>query len=275
MMFWKTKIRVTYVDEATGKTVAFTDSPPEALPETFAIDTTLEMLSQKWDVVKAEPQTRAEAKAAGRLTLTLRKSQPVQKIPLGDMLYSLPTICDFIPGLEAGSILEGKNILVIHEDDWRQIEFVSADLLEEVRACLGKIERIYRESRVKSGFKEVYVRKELAAPLAHRHLERSSLDVLLKTPLEAFAGVTYRGATQLIKEGFALRDAHPLMVFGTLEDENFNALCLSPIRSGLFSQDDINRWAEFLKSHRLVLVDWCQLMVALDAGGLSAYFNQK
>jgi hypothetical protein len=39
-----------------------------------------------------------------------------------NVLFSLPTICDRVP--EADPVLVSEHLFEMHEDDWRQIEFV-------------------------------------------------------------------------------------------------------------------------------------------------------
>ena len=60
------------------------------------------------------------------LTLRIRR---IEKIDPRQILFSLPSICDFIP-LQADRPLAGGE-LVIAEDAWRQLEFVSHELAKE------------------------------------------------------------------------------------------------------------------------------------------------
>src|SRR5262245_1696202 len=45
----------------------------------------------------------------------------------GDILYGLPTICDPYPPLAEAPHPPRPGESVLHEDDWRQVEFVSGD----------------------------------------------------------------------------------------------------------------------------------------------------
>ena len=39
-----------------------------------------------------------------------------------EFLYSLPSICDHIPGVVLGSSREWQQVFELHEDDWRQVD---------------------------------------------------------------------------------------------------------------------------------------------------------
>ena len=71
-MFWSRKVKVTLVDADSGSTVAESSLPPEQLPESFEAHTTLTLGDQSWEVVKAEPMTRAEYARSRALRLTVR-----------------------------------------------------------------------------------------------------------------------------------------------------------------------------------------------------------
>lgn len=53
-------IRVSFVDAATGRCFSWTEMPAEQLPTSFEARTILNMEGQDWEVVAAEPMTRAQ-----------------------------------------------------------------------------------------------------------------------------------------------------------------------------------------------------------------------
>jgi len=73
MSWFSRKIEVILVDDATGETFASSKMPPDKLPESFAIDTTLHLGDDNWTVVHAYPQTKTEFAKSGKVTLRLRK----------------------------------------------------------------------------------------------------------------------------------------------------------------------------------------------------------
>jgi len=138
-------------NEIFGQMLSFADEmPPVFEPNQISLN----LEGAPWEVIKAIPPTAAEYTKSGRITLVLKK---ITHMPLDKVLASLPTICETIPDVQpidiekdtsymAGvdqSILSkeertaGENVFIrpvtqepmgnifrIHEDYWRQIEFI-------------------------------------------------------------------------------------------------------------------------------------------------------
>ena len=128
----------------------------------------LELGGHKWEVVRAEPMSRAEYAKSCRLTIVMRKIE-VARVPSKDILFSLPTINDALPGIAPGSTKLGMSALELHEDDWRQVEFVARELGDVVAGELTQIRRILG-ARTGPGFREIHVRKQPTSPLVERHI---------------------------------------------------------------------------------------------------------
>lgn len=73
MGWFSRKVRVTFINDATGEAFAHTSMPPADLPETFEIESTFHLGDGDWFVVHAEPRTREQYTKSGSLTLRLRK----------------------------------------------------------------------------------------------------------------------------------------------------------------------------------------------------------
>ena len=277
-MFWNKKrtIRVLFFDEATGASFARAEMPPEQLPETFEARTTLNVQGAPWEVVSAVPLTRAEYVKTGELSLSLRKLN-IQQMPPGDLLYSLPTLCDRLPDIAPGTSKLSKNVLELHEDDWRQIELISVAYLDEVRACLAKVERIHTEERTPSGaFKKIYVRTELPSPIATGALTASALASAFSPGVVSYDGLAYEGVAGLVESGFAFRTAGGLDLYGIAPGGRVAALGLAfgPASSEL--EGDAVRLANVLRVHALLLVDWCRVEVVEAQGDrLLAYLRSR
>ncbi len=267
-MFWNKKktVRVIFIDAASGASFAQTESPPEQLPESFEAHTTVNVQGEPWEVVSAVPITRAEYVKAGELRLTLLKVN-IQKMPPGELLYSLPTICDRIPGIAAGTSKLSKNVLELHEDDWRQIELVSVAHMDEVRACLAKVDRIRTEERTPGGaFKNIYVRTELASPVVTDALTPDALTSAFSPGVASYDGVAYRGVAGLIEGGFGLRTAAALDLYGVAPGGRVTAIGLVQRHASSELEADAVRLANLLREHHLALVDWCRAEVVEGQG---------
>jgi hypothetical protein len=77
MQWFSQKVRVTLIDDATDVAIATTDMFPTDLPESFDIETTLQIGDADWFVIHAEPQTREQYSKSGALTLRLRQVEMV------------------------------------------------------------------------------------------------------------------------------------------------------------------------------------------------------
>jgi len=259
------RITVMFMDE-TGKVFAHGDFPPESLPESFKARTTMEIHGQNWDVLKAEPLTREQAQQSGQLSLTLRK---VEKIAVGNIFYSTPSISDDLPSMQRASTKEGKRPFSIPEDDWRGIELISDEFVEVAKSELQQIERIHQECRVgNTGWREIHVRKNLPLPLSGRRINRGLLESAFKLPLHPFDGLTFHGTNGMVENGFAFKDGQGLIVYGLMAGDEIKVLCIDPSQARSIESAGAERLATFLNTNHLVLVRWNWLKLVTDEAGL-------
>jgi hypothetical protein len=128
------KIKVHFIDNTTGQTFAISDMSPEQLPETFALDTTLDIQDSTWTVEEAVPQHSVDFRKSKELVLKLRK---VEKLDPRNILFTLATISNELPD-SADTCLYNDFDLSMREDDWRQNEFLHnarrTSIDEDIRA---------------------------------------------------------------------------------------------------------------------------------------------
>jgi len=79
---------------------------------------------------------------------------------ISSILFSLPTICDVTPETVPNANNDSGDAFRLHEDDWRQIEFIAAASLPQVDREITEIERFKRANWTGTGFKSVHVRRE-------------------------------------------------------------------------------------------------------------------
>jgi hypothetical protein len=85
------------------------------------------------------------------------------------ILFSTPTLNDAIPATVQGSTATA-DCIQLHEDDWRQFEFIPTSLKSDVDAELAHISVIWDKQSVPLGdaqtaFREVHVRKRIPQAL--------------------------------------------------------------------------------------------------------------
>lgn len=236
-------IHVTFIDASSNRVIAETNMPPEQLPESFALPTTLHLGSDDWDVEEADPSERAGYVSSGRLRLVVRK---IETMDPSQILFSLPTLEDALPPLREG---DGTGALALHEDDWRQHEFVSGRLRPEIEAELEQIRTIHSQ-QVGIGYERVHVRSRIPQPLAGIELPVSVVGTALGQ--SKWSGVTVGGA--LVVDGIAFA-THGGAVYGRTEQGRAVVLALAgdpdpaPLRALAMEYD-------------LVLVDWLRAEIS-------------
>lgn len=258
-------IHVQFIDEQTGKVFAETNAPLSTLPQSFETETHLELGGQRWDVVAADPTTADDFSRSGKLVLTLRRSHGSQ-IDAKDILFSLPTICDPIPAIAEGTSKQNKRVFELHDDDWRQIELVSADYQAYIQAELSDIRKIRENTPAGHGFRTLHLRQRIATPL------NLPFPAVLATFPDArfYDGIAYQQVDELIEGGFGFETAG-VILYGEQHHDLVTALCLAsrPTKSGgdAFS----NQLKPLMESYRLVLVDWCRC-AAFPATAVDRYW---
>lgn len=169
-------IAVTMIDAASGRPFATTGLPPDQLPETFhELETSMHVGGDDWLVERADPIDRAGYIAAGHITLVLRK---VEKIDPSTILFSLPTLENALPPMQAG---DASPAYEMHEDDWRQREFVSLRLAGKVEEEFAEIRKVWSEQDG-AGFPRCHIRSKVTEPL-------QGVELTLADVAEALGGI--------------------------------------------------------------------------------------
>jgi len=264
-------IRSEFLNARDGTMIAISDMPPEQIPDTFAIDTTLDLSGKKWSVEHAEPQDKSDILKAGKVRVYLT---PITTMPPGDILYSLPTISDDLGGV-AGDDLPSPQIVALHEDDWRQVEFIEQKFSAEMEAELADIRRIYQEQRAGVGFKKAHIRKRIPEPLQGCNLSLRELEAML-TPQKKFQGVGFQRTRGTVPHAFAWELDEQCVLWGTTDREGkITRLCLlgSP---GPKAAPLTDSFAKLITQHQLAFVDWCRATnLTADPAAFRQHFAHK
>ncbi|MCE9673978.1 hypothetical protein LY474_39925 [Myxococcus stipitatus] len=251
-------IKVSFIDVETSLPLGEATLPLETLPASFEVATTLELRGQAYEVVSATPMTAREFQATGSLRLELRAVKVAMVAP-SDILYSLPTLADELPVIEKGSSKLERRVLELHEDDWRQVEFVALALQAPVEGELKAIARIHTEHRTGPGFDALHIRKNVPAPLEGVRLPLADLRDALGEAAWWLEGLSLRGGTGLVASGFALQVSSALALYGTERQGYVTTLGLQRTGASADLEGVARVLAALAEQHQLCLVDWCRV----------------
>lgn len=236
-------VHLDLIDAASGALILSDEAPLDSLPERFeGVETYLTVGDSQYHVVGADPASRDLVAAAGRVRLLLAR---VDQVDPRTVRFSLPTIDGGDPEIEAGA--DASDAVAIHEDDWRQVEFVAADQREAVDAELVAVRAIKAAAHGQQGYATLHRRARIPAPLAGVKLPLARVVEALGAERRALA---IRGVG-VVRGGFALPLADAL-VYGTSADGAVTALCVQGV-----PDDVIPLLHELARVHRLLLVEWC------------------
>jgi hypothetical protein len=256
-------VTVIFVDGTDGKEVGRSKLPPDQLPEAFDADTTVDIGGTTWAVERAEPEGAAQWRASRKLTLVLRRAV-AQAVPVRDILFSLPSICDELPSV-AGT-RGGGDAFEIHEDDWRQVEMVAGSLSGVIQSELRAIQAIYQERAHRAshggiiGFSDIHVRSQPVRPLPEPLSLRRVLGMLPR-PSRQYAGVAFKGTAGVAAGSFAAAFGR-VNLYGLADGDAINVLCLDGRAApDAGSPGLIPALQEVVRVFDLVIVDWCRCSV--------------
>ena len=190
--------------------------------------------------------------------LVLRKVR-IESIALDKVLYSLPTISMDQPGVIPGSTKLGKQVIEIHEDDWRQIEWIHANHDDAIDAEFDAIRMIHQNHRAGVGFSKLHVRKAIPQQLAGHGIARESLASALSEIGVSLEGLCYQGIAGIVRDSYLMRLLSSLEIYGIAPVGEIAAMGLRPPRVQSKVQPDLEALAGFAAEHQLLLVDWCRL----------------
>ena len=219
----------------------------------------------------AKPQDKAEFIKTKRLKVFVL---PISSIPPGEIYFSLPTISNDIGGV-TGDALPNEDIFALHEDDWRQIEFVSTRFDGLIDEEIADIRTIYKNERLPSGpFKKVHIRKRIVDSLAGVSLKLSDLESLFR-PVQKFRAVGFERQRGTIPNGFAWKIDSSLIVWGVTDmNQIVTTLCVmgDPERGTIDSASD--SFASLSLKYDLQFVDWCRgRKIGSDREAFKQYFH--
>lgn len=244
------KIKVQFIDNLNGQTIGISEMTAAQLPETFSVQTTMHLQEEDWTVEQAIPENSSEFINTKSLVLKMRK---VEKMNPNDIWFSLPTISNEFPQLIEITTQTDFDIH-IHEDDYRQREFLNVSSLAVVEQEFVGIKDIWENQSKKSDdytlFKTCFVRKNIGAP--NLTIPFKKLQDLLHN--NSIGQVIVND--NVLKNGFSIKTENTIF-FGTLIADTVTELCISQ-----WNENSVSEILEIDKAFNLLFVNWynCDLI---------------
>src|SRR6185312_5166888 len=230
-------IHVPFVDWATGKVFAETQMPLDRLPESFEARTTLHLGNDDWDVVEARPMTAAEFGRTGELVLILNKVR-IDQLDPSEILFSLSTITgEGLPPIAEGTSKLRADVIEIHEDDWRQVEWLPASALDAIESELVSVRTIHEHERRDSGIAKCHMR-ELPRLLRKKAIPLNKLQSALGERAKWLDGFAYGGVAGMVANSFAVRLFSSIELFGVAPDGIIESVCFANTRANHAAEPD-------------------------------------
>ena len=252
-LFGTAKIKVQFIDNATGETIGISEMTPDQLPETFSVATKMQIKTDQWEVEKAIPEQAAEFIKSKELVLKMRK---LEMIDPANILYTLPTISNELPAYtNTARFNDFKTQL--HEDDWRQNEFFAPASLPLIEAEIAKVKEIWENysEEVKdqpfTAFSKCYPRE--LSEVQELSIALEQLKSLLNT--SETGGVAIND--QWVANGFSLRTKDSTY-YGLLNGDQVSRLCISE-----FTDKTIDEILSINSAFNLHFINWyhCDVVI--------------
>ena len=180
------------------------------------------------------------------------------------ILFSMPTITDDAPPLTQFEGVPGDTDLDMHEDEWRQLEFFSADQRPLLERTLTEFKAFEAANRMQSGWRQIFLRRLPPALVLHGADASNALsDLLYAQP--APGPIIYPGANPIqgrVQNGFSVRLGAGAALYGYRNETGVPVL-----GAHLQNADDrllTNAFTTLYRSHGLLLVDWRAQMLVLS-----------
>jgi hypothetical protein len=200
------------------------------------------------------------------------KQEQSQKVDLSDVLYTTPTIENTFPEVEYTDPPSFKG-LTVHEDDWRQIEFVSTNLIDLVAEEIASIQRIFEDQskEIEAGlvFKETHLRTKIPKPITLTFpidsIEKHFHDIQYGD-YGFYDGSKAKFGRELKTLGFQL---YVIVVDNLVQVLGFH---------GLDSWDNLDEFKkclkDFMEEQDLVIVDWRARLI-IKSNELDKYLKKE
>ncbi|RAI98675.1 hypothetical protein LX64_04660 [Chitinophaga skermanii] len=252
-MSYDQNIHVIFINVENGEPFGETSIAANQLPPSFDDNNTLQIGHEQWQVIEATPSQASDFIASKELVLHLKKiSTP---LPPSNILYSLPTISNEIPMLVQEAPFSSFT-LFLHEDEWRQKEFIHPRKLALVGEEVDEIKEIWMNFSKEidddhRAFKNIHVRKTIGLPGLYISLEQLMAVLQVSEP----GSISFQGHEGYVENGFSLETTNS-KYYGIVE--NGVVKQLGVIEENDSTMREVNK---LIRVFSLSFVNWVQCLI--------------
>jgi len=179
----------------------------------------------------------------------------VRTVDAGQILYTLPTICEKLPPLEKTDQLP-KDAIRMHEDYWRQIEIVPIAYRSQVEEQLKSFIAFRDAHKKGEGYTEIFLRKNVYPTLQNQWISLTNLGA---------RSVALALGDQKVVGGFAIPDKSGAYLYGHTEPRGIVIyLGIAPPQDGNLAPEFASFVSNLASSQKLFMVDWYKAQILPD-----------
>lgn len=172
-----------------------------------------------------------------------------------DVLFSTPTLNDALP-VASDDPVPRVGCYEMHEDNWRQFEFVSPSFAAAIADEVAAIDRIWKEESVPlqamgTAFRSVHVRKRIPKPL-EIPMSTADFEKLLGSKVSP---MTLMGYDKTLRGVHAVQ-LKKVIIYAAFQGEKLTTLGIEALDRFAITGGAANRLEQFIIKHDLRLVHW-------------------
>lgn len=215
-------IYVTFINIADQSIIHIQKIPYGKLVQQFELQTVFYLNKRHWQVIATDPADLKQAIQTTKLTLELAEISTPHK-----HLYSIPTMMRKLPYMDEESVFDAFTC-EIHEDDWRQIEFIQQKDLPETLIELQAISTIWENYRQELqnhtfAFEQLHIRTKIDQP--NLNISLKTLQSIIQAPSIGALCMSGQEDGQYVEDGFAINS--PTAIFyGIAYEDQIKTLCM-------------------------------------------------
>ncbi len=189
----------------------------------------------------------------------------IKNIDPNNILFSIPTLSNEFPKMVAGKLQPDDKDVVLHEDDWAQVEFLPKSQLETARKMLREFKEFELINRTKNGWRKVYIRNFERSPVIDGDNALIETEKMLggkagSPPIISSVGGSGIG---IVNNGFTLSLGRNINLYGYTSDRGIIVMG-ADIGENPDSTSLTNAFTKINARNGSILVDWKAQMILVS-----------